>query len=176
MRVADCTVGEARRIVKRWHRHLPDVQGGLFAAKLVDDAGTVIGCAIAGNPPRVWQGTGRLVISRVAVDGTRNACTMLYGAMSRAARALGYAEVWTYTLPEESGASLRAFGFEDMGLTDGGEHGRVSRPRKPAVRPEPKRRWRLVLAPQRFSLQGSTASGRCGVVVGVGDQSEVAHV
>ena len=120
MRISDCTVREARRIVKRWHRHLPDIQGGLFAAKLVDDAGAVVGCALAGNGPRVWQGTGRLVISRVAVvEGTRNGCSMLYGALVRAARALGWREVWTYTLPEEPGTSLKAAGFQDMGLTDG---------------------------------------------------------
>lgn len=146
MRVTDCTVSEARRLVKAWHRHLPDVQGGLFAAKIVDDAGNVLGCAVAGNPPRVWQGTGRLVISRVAVvEGTPNGCSMLYGALVRAARALGWREVWTYTLPEEPGTSLRAAGFRDMGMTDGGEHSRAKRPRKPAVRPEPKRRWRIVL-------------------------------
>lgn len=43
-----------------------------------------VGVAIAGNPPRVWQGKGRIVISRVAAApistpdgerGYRNACT-----------------------------------------------------------------------------------------------------
>lgn len=146
MRIADCTVSEARRIVKQWHRHLPGIQGGLFAVKIVDDSGNVLGCAVAGNPPRVWQGTGRLVISRVAVaEGTPNGCSMLYGALVRAARALGWREVWTYTLPEEPGTSLRAAGFRDMGLTAGGEHSRVKRPRRPAVRPEPKRRWCITI-------------------------------
>lgn len=102
--------------------------------------------ALAGNGPRVWEGTGRLIITRVATDGARNACSMLYGAMCRAGKALGYREAWTYTLPEEPGTSLRAAGFIDMGLTDGGEHDREKRPRKPAVRPEPKRRWRRVLS------------------------------
>jgi hypothetical protein len=141
VRVAPCTVREARRVVAQWHRHLPDVQGGLFAAKIVGDAGDVLGVAIAGNPSRVWQGSGRIVISRVATDGAANACSMLYGALCRASKALGYREAWTYTLPEEPGTSLRAAGFVDMGLTDGGEHDRVKRRRKPAVRPEPKRRW-----------------------------------
>jgi hypothetical protein len=40
----------------------------------------------------------------------------------------------------EPGTSLIAAGFVDMGMTDGGDHGRIKRPRKPAVRPEPKRR------------------------------------
>jgi hypothetical protein len=36
---------------------------------------------------------------------------MLYGACRRAARAMGYERVITYTLPEEGGSSLRAAGF-----------------------------------------------------------------
>lgn len=108
---------------------------------VVDDAGEVVGVGIAGNPARTWQGTGRVVLSRVATPGTENACSMIYGALCRAAKALGYREAWTYTLPEEPGASLRAAGFEDRGLTDGGEWDRPSRARRAAVRPEPKRRW-----------------------------------
>jgi len=146
LRVAPCSVKHAQRIVKAGHRHLPDIQGGLFAAQIVDASGECRGVAVAGNPARVWQGTGRILISRVATDESRNACSMLYGALCRASQALGYSEVWTYTLPEEPGTSLRAAGFEDMGLTDGGEHDRPGRRRKPAVRPDPKRRWRRVVA------------------------------
>lgn len=148
MAVEPCTVRECRRLVKRWHRHLEDVQGGLFAAKVTRD-GEVVGVALAGNPARVWQGTARLVISRVATvgaeNGANNACSMLYGALCRAAKALGYREAWTYTLPEEAGISPRAAGFKDMGLSSGGEHSRAKRPRKPAKRPDPKRRWRRTL-------------------------------
>lgn len=144
MKVVPCTVKAAVRWVATTHRHLPDLQGGLFAAAIADDAGWH-GVAVAGNPPRVWQGTGRFVISRVATDGIGNGCSMLYGAICRAAKALGYSEAWTYTLPEEPGTSLRAAGFTDMGLTDGGEWGRAKRPRNKAVRPEPKRRWRRQL-------------------------------
>lgn len=140
-------------MVKLWHRHLKDVQGGLFSAQVAID-GIVVGVAIAGNPARVWQGTGRIVISRVATESAidnpraRNASSKLYGAMCRAAEALGYSEAWTYSLPEESGDSLRGAGFEDMGLSDGGEHDRLPRRRKPAVRPDRKRRWRRMLGPQ----------------------------
>lgn len=134
------TVKAAIRWVRETHRHLPDVQGGLFAVALHDGDG-LRGVAIAGNPARVWQGTGRIVISRVSTDGAENGCSMLYGAMCRAAKALGYREAWTYTLPEEPGTSLRAAGFIDMGLTGSGEWSRPSRSRKPAERPERKRRW-----------------------------------
>lgn len=141
MRLWPCTVKAARETVKLWHRHLPNVQGGLFAVQCIDEEGRCIGVAIAGNPARVWQGSGRIVISRVATDGAENACSMLYGAMCRAAKALGYLEAWTYTLPDEPGTSLRAAGFIDMGLTDGGEWNRPSRARTKAIKPEKKRRW-----------------------------------
>jgi hypothetical protein len=145
LEIVPVTVKAARRVVKLWHRHLPDVQGGLFAAAVAQND-DVVGVAIAGNPARVWQGTCRLVVSRAAVVGaSKNACLMLYGAIGRAAAALGYSELWTYTLPGEPGTSLRAAGFTDMGLTDGGEHSRPSRYRKPAVRPEQKRRWMRTL-------------------------------
>lgn len=143
MKIVPCTVREARRVVAQLHRHLPDIQGGLFAAKLcTNDGSSLIGVAVAGNPARMWQGTARLVISRVAVAvGNPNACSQLYGALCRAAQALGYEEVWTYTLPEEPGISCRAAGFRDMGMSEGGEHDRPSRRRAPARRADPKRRW-----------------------------------
>lgn len=150
LRVVSCTVKAARAYVAEHHRHLPRLQGGLFACALVDEDGLTRGVAVCGNPPQVWQapggvGTERLVITRVATDGVPQGCSMLYGAMCRAAKALGWREAWTYTLPEEPGTSLRAAGFEDMGMTDGGEHDRPSRRRAKAVRDEPKRRWRRVL-------------------------------
>lgn len=146
--LAPCTVKAAQRYVAEHHRHLKRVNGGRFAVAVIT-AGRIAGVGIVGNGPRVWEGTGKMTIVRVATDGTKNACTMILGALCRAGKALGYTEAWTYTLPEELGTSLRAAGFEDMGLTDGGEHDRPSRRRAPAVRPEPKRRWRRMLCEAR---------------------------
>jgi hypothetical protein len=139
-------VKAAVKQVKEWHRHLPDVRGGLFAAQVVDDAGECLGVAVFGNPPRVWQGTGRGVITRVATNGAENACSMLYGALCRAAKALGYREAWTYTLADEPGTSLRAAGFIDMGLTRDQEWHRPSRARQPVSCAGHKRRWLRRLA------------------------------
>ncbi|WBB78549.1 hypothetical protein O7606_20315 [Micromonospora sp. WMMD882] len=47
----------------------------------------------------------------MATDGTRNACSLLYGAVWTAARALGYRRLVTYTQDGESGANLRATGW-----------------------------------------------------------------
>lgn len=49
-----------------------------------------------------------LEVNRCCTDGTRNACTMLYGAATRAAKALGYKRIFTYTRQSEPGTSLKA--------------------------------------------------------------------
>ena len=49
---------------------------------------------------------------------------MLYGSCRRAASAMGYAPIYTYTLPEEGGASLRAAGFR-LEKTDAGGPARL---------------------------------------------------
>lgn len=146
LEIVPMTVRGAMREVKKWHRHLKRIQGGLFAAGLLSD-GILTGVAIAANPARVWQGTRRFVIARVSVSETKNGCSMLYGALCRAAQAIGYREAWTYTLPEEPGVSLRAAGFEDMGVTRGGTHDRPSRRRNAPVRADKKRRWMRRLVP-----------------------------
>lgn len=142
------TVKAAQAWVRQVHRHLPTIQGGLFATS-VCRGGETVAMGIAVNPARVWQGTGRIVIGRVAAipalepvgNHAAPACTMIYGSLCRAAKALGYSEAWTYTLPGESGASLRAAGFTYMGETRGEEWDRPSRSRKAAASTAKKGRW-----------------------------------
>lgn len=141
-----CATKDAIRWCAQHHRHLRrELAGARFAVALHRAGGERVGVAIVTSGPRVWEGTGRCNIARVATDGTRNACSMLLGAICRAAAALGYVEAWTYTLPHESGSSLRAAGFELVGTTRGGEHDRKGRPRKSAEQPGQKLRWRRVL-------------------------------
>lgn len=146
------TVKDATRWCVTVHRHLRrELAGARFAVSVVNSKGERCGVAIVTSGPRIWEGTGRCNIARVGTDGTKNACSMLYAAICRAALALGYYEAWTYTLPSEPGTSLRAAGFEDMGMTRGGEHDRpnLSNRRRPrAEQPIPKRRWRRVLVPR----------------------------
>lgn len=138
---------EAIRWAASIHRHLRrELAGARFAVAAVDREGARVGVAIATSGPRAWEGTGRCNIARVATDGHPNACSFLLGAICRAAKALGYREAWTYTLPEEPGTSLRAAGFERMGTTAGGEHARRGRDRQAAEQAGPKIRWRKVLA------------------------------
>lgn len=149
LRLAPCTIKAAKRWVAQTHRHLPEFNGARFAVAVVDDAGEIHGVAVASNGPRVWEGTGRLNIGRVSTDGTKDACSMLYGAICRAGKALGYTEAWTYTLPSEPGTSLRAAGFEEVGESAGGSHDRKGRPRHAPVQGGPKRRWRRILNQER---------------------------
>lgn len=161
MQISPCTVKEAKKMVALWHRHLPRIHGGLFAAAVVDGS-TVVGVGIVGCPPPSWQGSGRCVISRVATTGLPNVCSMLYGALSRAAKALGYREVWTYTLASEPGTSLRAAGFKDMGMTDGRadwSRPNIGRIRKVAQAPGPKRRWRRTLRHETTSPSTTSPEG-----------------
>jgi hypothetical protein len=98
--------------VRRWHRHHPPPTGDLFRVGVADDDGCLVAVGIAGRPVARHLDDGATVeITRVASDGTRNACSMLYGALSRAAFALGYTRVITWTQAGETGASLRASGW-----------------------------------------------------------------
>lgn len=146
LRIVPCTVRDAIAWCAQNHRHLRRELAGARFAVAVNDNGVRVGVAVVTNGPRVWEGTGMCNIGRVTTNGTRNACSMLLGAVCRAAAALGYVEAWTYTLPHESGASLRAAGFERMGTTRGGEHGREGRPRRPAEQSGEKARWRRRLS------------------------------
>lgn len=109
---------QARRFVLDHHRH-----NGAGAPADVLRCGLrvsdeLVGVAVATLPPRELDDGYTLEISRVCTLGTRNACSRLYGALARAAEALGYLTLYTYTLEGEDGASVRAAGFVEDGLTD----------------------------------------------------------
>ena len=106
---------EAQEFVKRHHRHnLPSV-GGKFAISCYDDD-RMCGVAICGRPTARRADDGMtLEIYRNCTDGTRNACSKLYGACVRVARGMGYKRVITYALESEDGASLKASNFRCEG-------------------------------------------------------------
>jgi hypothetical protein len=88
------------------------------------------GVAIVGRPVARHLDNGWTVeVNRTCTDGTANANSMLYGAAARAARALGYRRLITYTLKSESGASLRGAGWHVVGERDGRSWSCPSRPR-----------------------------------------------
>jgi hypothetical protein len=140
LRLRPCSVREAAKYVAEKHRHHPRIQGALWALAVEDDAEQVRGVLMVGHPPRVWMGKA-LSVLRVATDGSANACSMLLGGASRAARAMGARSLVTYTLEGESGASLRAAGWVQAGQTEGGSWSRPSRRREAPVQGGPKLRW-----------------------------------
>lgn len=126
--VTPTNLAKANAFVALHHRHHKPVQGMKFALSVSDRDGAVRGVAIVGRPVSRHLDDGwTLEVNRVCTDGARNACSMLYGSAWRAARALGYRRIITYTLPEEGGASLRAAGWRFIGLRGGGEWSRPSR-------------------------------------------------
>ena len=105
----------AQECVTRWHRHngAPSIAGDLFRVGAATADGTLVAVGMAGRPvARHYDDGTTIEVTRVSSDGTRNATSMLYGALTRAAFALGYQRVITYTQADESGASLRAAGWK----------------------------------------------------------------
>jgi len=127
--VTPINLDEANAFVSQHHRHHKPVPGAKFCVAVSEDD-VVRGVAIVGRPVARMSDTGfTLEVNRCCTDGARNACSMLYGAAWRAARALGYLRLITYTLPEEGGASLRASGWKCIGERGGGNWNCKSRPR-----------------------------------------------
>lgn len=136
--------------VRAWHRHSKHEVGHLFSLGLFAADLTLHGVAITGRPKARMLQDGRTVeVTRVATDGTRNACSMLYAAACREARRRGYGRVVTYTLATETGASVKASGFHRVAPVKGEEWGRPSRPRAVRADNPPRFRWERIVREAR---------------------------
>ena len=112
LRLVPIHTAEANAFVRLHHRHSNPVLGARFCVAVADEE-HVRGVAICGRPvARPLQDGWTLEVNRLATDGVRNGCSMLYAACWRAAQAIGYTRLVTYTLDAEGGASLRASGWE----------------------------------------------------------------
>src|SRR3990167_5522326 len=117
--VIPVSLADANAFVERLHRHHKKVQGHKFSLG-AELAGAVVGVAIVGRPVSRIRDDGRtLEVTRLCTDGTRNACSFLYGAARRAAAALGYKRIGTYLLSTENGASVKAAGWQWVSHTTG---------------------------------------------------------
>jgi hypothetical protein len=122
-------LGEANAFIVAHHRHHGQVVGHKFSigAAMGDK---IVGVAVVGRPVARHRDDGlTLEVSRLCSDGTRNACSFLYGACARAAFALGYKRIGTYILASENGASVKAAGWRMIGETPGRSWSVPSRPR-----------------------------------------------
>lgn len=143
MDIRPVTFRQASDYINQYHRHHRATVGCKFCIGLYENE-KLIGCAVCGRPVSRYLDDGLTCeINRVCTDGTRNACSMLYGACCRTAKAMGYRQIITYTLESESGTSLKASNFLDDGIA-GGEIWTGNRKRNNGVPQEKKRRWRRV--------------------------------
>ena len=143
--IVPCDFDEACAFIRKHHRHHKPPVGHKFSLAVADETGEIRGVATVGRPvARMNQDGWTLEVNRVATDGCENACSALYAAAWRAARAMGYRKLITYTLVEEPGTSLRAAGWRLIGRTDGGSWSVPSRPRVDKHPLQAKLRWEAV--------------------------------
>ena len=132
---------EANAFVERNHRHHKGVTGHRFSIGCTRD-GELVGVAIMGRPVSRYLDDGlTLEVNRLCTTGAENACSMLYGAAARAARAMGYQKIITYTLDTEPGTSLRAAGWQCAGPAGGERWTGKRRPAADLYPPQKKLRY-----------------------------------
>ena len=120
---------EACEFIREHHRHHVPPQGWKFGIA-VNDGEKVVGVVTVGRPVSRRQDNGwTLEVTRCCTDGTPNAASMLYGAAWRAAKAMGYQRLITYTLEEEPGTTLKAAGWKEIGKRKSHSWNMPSRPR-----------------------------------------------
>ncbi len=111
LEVVPVSFAAACSFVAEHHRHHQPPIGHKFSVGVArgDD---LVAVAIVGRPvARSYDDGWTLEVTRSCTDGTEHANSMLYGAAWRAARAMGYRRLITYTQDGEGGASLRGAGW-----------------------------------------------------------------
>jgi hypothetical protein len=134
----------AKAFIEEHHRHRGSPVGSKFQIAAADKEGIVRGVAVVGRPVARHLDDGwTLEITRVATDGTKNVCSMLYAACWRVARAMGYRKLSTYTLKSEPGTSLMAAGWTVVGEVTARSWHCESRPRVDKYPLQEKLRWEI---------------------------------
>lgn len=102
----------AAAFIAEHHRHNRPPRGDVFRVAAATEDGQLVGVVSVGRPvARAFDDGWTLEVSRSCTDGTPNANSFLYGAAWRAAKALGYRRLITYTQGGEPGTSLAAAGW-----------------------------------------------------------------
>ena len=135
----------ANEYVNAHHRHHKAVTGHKFSIGCSQN-GLLVGVAIVGRPVSRFLDDGyTLEVNRLCTLGVKNACSILYAAAARAARAMGYRKIITYILQSESGGSLKAAGWNCAGLAGGKEWTGKRKPSIPLYPQEMKIRYEKIL-------------------------------
>lgn len=124
------TQREANTFIEEHHRHHLPSRGYKFAIGL-NDGSSVVGVVTVGRPvARGYDDGYTAEITRCCVlEDIPNGCSKLYAAAWRAARAMGYRRLITYTLASESGGAMRASGWRTVHEVPGRSWSCSSRPR-----------------------------------------------
>lgn len=132
----------AAAFVAEHHRHHTPPIGHLFSLAAAR-AEMLVGVAIVGRPVARHRDDGLTAeVTRLCVlPDEPNACSFLYGRAAKAAFALGFRRIGTYTLQRESGASLRAAGWTILGEISGRSWFTPSRPRTDKTAIEDRLLW-----------------------------------
>lgn len=143
LRIVPVSLAVANEFVADWHRHHQPVVGHRFSLGCISlPIQTLVGVAICGRPVARMVDAARVVeVTRLCTDGTENACSALYGASARVAKAMGFETIQTYILDSEHGVSLKAAGWRQVARTAGGAWAHTSGPRNNDHPLEPKRRY-----------------------------------
>ncbi len=123
----------ARAFVALHHRHNKAPRGDIFRVAIETADKELIGVIMVGRPVARMLDDGYTVeILRTCIKAGHypNACSMLIGAACRAARALSFKKIITYTLSTESGTTYKACGFVKDSTVNGAEWNRPSRQRE----------------------------------------------
>lgn len=141
------TLREANDFVEQFHRHngRTSRDGGKFALGASTDDG-LWGVAIVGNPlaATYMDGFTAEVLRVCSRDGApKGTGSFLYGRCWRVWQAMGGRRMITYTLAEESGATLRGAGWRVLGEVR--PHDRWATKRDDA-----RRKWQPIYGQQKF--------------------------
>lgn len=153
LRVVPCSLRKANDFVECFHRHnlRTSRDGGKFAVAVAAES-SIVGVAIVGNPlsATLMDGfTAEVLAGLRPPDAPRNCNSLLYGACRRIWFEMGGVKIVTYTLTEESGASLRGAGWTLAAEIKGhdtatwGKQDHLRR-REQAIIGQAKRRWEAV--------------------------------
>lgn len=154
LKVVPISLKQAKAFVDERHRHHQAPQGHKFSIGVQDQDGKLRGVVVVGRPVSRHMDDGLTAeATRVCTDGARNACSMLYAAAWKAARAMGYEKLITYTLKEESGASLKASNFFPVHVTKGRSWNSSKRPRQDKHPTTDKVRWQIGAGARELAIQ-----------------------
>lgn len=154
------SITDAVKFTAGTHRRLPKVQGGMWALQAIS-GGERVGVCIVGRPVARMtceKHPADIELTRMAVrDGAPNACSALYAAAARAARAMGATDLFSKIHADESGHSLRCGGWIEIGPCGGGEWSREGRERQLSIDPLRKIEYAVAWGRRADSLARRTA-------------------